>query len=509
MPKTRKLRKTRKLKKTKKGKKRSRTNKTQMGGNSNIQFMDAIMRDDLPYIEENIVKFTDLSFENNIGKTPLDIAIDNYNNIKTTNFMDDYGRNLELIFTRTQIIETLLKNGANGDNIEIPGIDFSKTNLRNVKLKGANLSGANLEKTNLSNANLEGANLSNTNLTKTIFNGAKLDGTDFTGTLLDTQTPSNVFRTTTDLPQTPENSVLDESQISVIEADPNDEDTIGEFSIDDSFDMPIGSQTPPGIMDSVDHDDEHELWNRIETVHRETEQERSARLKRERNEKKQNYLQRPKTTLTMNNTNPFEKVGLSGYHVFEMEDVNFCDYITENTDNVIFIYDQQVGVFDKPTIKNLITNETLDETKIVYECNEISEAFVPYEENIISGPMLNMRILAINGLMIPLNELDAAINGEHQIFVIETENDKNKIPIASLPTRLAMGDDESGREVVSADHCQTEVSIKVGKLSYIENRVLFDQCSTLGRGKTKKTRRKKKKTKRSRKNKNNKRIIIK
>ena len=206
----------------------------------------------------------------------------------------------------------------------------------------------------------------------------------------------------------------------------------------------------------------------------------------------------------MNNTNPFEKVGLSGYNVFEMEDVNFCDYIRENIDNVIFIYDQQVGVFDKPTIRNLITTETLDETKIVYECNEISEAFVPHEENIISGPMLNMRILAINGLMIPLNELDAAINGEHQIFVIETENDKNKIPIASLPTRLAMGDDESGREVVSADHCQTEVSIKVGKLSYIKNRVLFDQCSTLSRGKTKKTRRKKKKTKRSRKNKNNK-----
>ena len=476
--------KTRKLKKTKKGKKRSRTNKTQMGGNSNIQFMDAIMDDNLPYIEDNIVKFTDLSFENSRGETPLDIAIDKYNDLKTTNFMGDYGRKLELTSIRTQIIETLLKNGANGENIEIPGIDFSKTNLRNVKLKGANLSGANLEKTNLSNANLEGANLSNTNLTKTIFNGAKLDGTDFTGTLLDTQTP--------------ENSVLDESQISVIEADPNDEGTIGEFSIDDSFDMPIVPQTPSGLMDSVDHDDEHELWNRMETVHRETEQERSARLKRERTEKKQKYLLRPETTLTMNNTNPFEKVGLSGYHVFEMEDVNFCDYIRENIDNVIFIYDQQVGVFDKPTIRNLITTETLDETKIVYECNEISEAFVPHEENIISGPMLNMRILAINGLMIPLNELDAAINGEHQIFVIETGNDKPTIPIASLPTRLAMGDNESGQAVVSANHCQAEVSIKVGNLSYIENQVLLDQCTILGRGKTQKTRRKKKKTKRVR-----------
>jgi len=353
------------------------------------------------------------------------------------------------------------------------------------------------KKRSRTNKTQKGGNLVEANLDGAAVDGAILEETNLDGSAID-----------------------NESQISVIEADPNDESTIGELSIDDSFDTPIVPQTPSGLMnsfdtpivlqtshglmDSVDHDDEHELWNRMETVHRETEQERSARLKRERNEKKQRYLQRTETTLTMNNTNPFEKVGLSGYHVFEMEDVNFCDYITKNQDNVIFIYDQQVGVFDKPTIKNLITNETLDETKIVYECNEISEAFVPYEENIISGPMLNMRILAINGLMIPLNELDAAINGEHQIFVIETENDKNKIPIASLPTRLAMGDDESGREVVSADHCQTEVSIKVGKLSYIENRVLFDQCSTIGRGKPKKTRRKKKKTKRSRKNKKNK-----
>lgn len=520
MPKTKKLNKTKKLKKTKKGKKRSRTNKTQIGGNLNTKFMDAIIEDDLPYIKENIINITDLSFENSSGDTPLDIAIAKYNDLKTTEFMGDDEREIELYSIRTQIIITLLKNGANGENIEIPGINFNKADLQNVKLKGANLSGATLEYANLDGSNLENANLSNTdfqdatirnaNLTKTRFNGANLDGTningstttgtDFTGTMLDMQTP--------------ENSVLDESEISIIETDPNESNTIGNLGdIEESFDIPETSPGPLpntinddwllGLMGSANQDDtqsnnENELWNRMEPVNRETEQERNERLKRERNEKKQNYLQRPEITLTMNDTNPFENVGLFGYHALEMEDISFCDYITEKQDNVIFIYDQQVGVLDKPTIRKLITSETLDETYIVYECRELSEAFVPHEENIISGPMLNMRILAINGLMIPLNELDEVVNGEHQIFVIETGNDKPTIPIASLPTRLAMGDIESGRAVVSANHCQSEVSIKVGNLSYIENRVLLDQCSILGRGKIQKTRRKKKKTKRVR-----------
>ena len=520
MPKTKKLNKTKKLKKTKKGKKRSRTNKTQIGGNLNTKFMDAIIEDDLPYIKENIINITDLSFENSSGDTPLDIAIAKYNDLKTTEFMGDDEREIELYSIRTQIIITLLKNGANGENIEIPGINFNKADLQNVKLKGANLSGATLEYANLDGSNLENANLSNTdfqdatirnaNLTKTRFNGANLDGTningstttgtDFTGTMLDMQTP--------------ENSVLDESEISIIETDPNESNTIGNLGdIEESFDIPETSPGPLpntinddwllGLMGSANQDDtqsnnENELWNRMEPVNRETEQERNERLKRERNEKKQNYLQRPEITLTMNDTNPFENVGLFGYHALEMEDISFCDYITEKQDNVIFIYDQQVGVLDKPTIRKLITSETLDETYIVYECRELSEAFVPHEENIISGPMLNMRILAINGLMIPLNELDEVVNGEHQIFVIETGNDKPTIPIASLPTRLAMGDIESGQAVVSANHCQAEVSIKIGKLSYIENRVLLDQCSILGRGKIQKTRRKKKKTKRVR-----------
>ena len=247
---------------------------------------------------------------------------------------------------------------------------------------------------------------------------------------------------------------------------------------------------------------ENDRWSRTGVIHRETERERNQRFQREREIKKQNYLERSKITLDKNNTDPFKTIGLSGYYAIMMEDVSFCKYIKESSDNVIFIHDQQVGLIDKETITKLITNETLDETKIVYQCNELSEAFIPYEENIISGPMLNMDIMGIFGLMLPLEDLDEVVNGTHQIFVIKTENDKDKIPIASLPTRLATGD-EIGNVVVSANHCQAEVPIKVGKLSYVDNEVLLKQCDK----KRKTYRKKQKKSKRSpktRKNKNKK-----
>jgi uncharacterized protein YjbI with pentapeptide repeats len=559
--------KTKKVGPSKKGKKISRKNKTQMGGNLNTQFMDAINNADLEYIQSNIKQLEDLSFENKDGNTPLGIAVDRYNDLETTEFMGNYERKLYSI--RTQIIEILLENGANGGNIEIPGINLNKAYLKGVNLVEANLEGANLEDSNLVGANLEGANLKGVNLkwanledsnlvganlegaklkradlVEANLEGANLEGADLEGAELEVANLVGANLVEANLEESSlegadleganlkganlEGANLKEANLkranleganlegaNLKRANLKEANLVGanlEGANLEGANLE-GAELEEANLEGAAMDGaifeesnlEEEIFNTqspSNVFHVLHKTERNERLKRERNEKKQKYLQRPEITLNINNTNPFEKVGLSSYHVFEMEDVNFCDYIREDQDNVIFIYDKQVGMFDKSTIRKLITTETLDETKIVYECNEISEAFVPYEENIISGPMLNMRILAINGLMIPLNELDAVVNVEHQIFVIETENDKNKIPIASLPTRLAMGDDESGRAVVSADHCQEEVLIKVGKLSYIENRVLLDQCPILvGKGKPKKTERKKNKTKRIRRKK--------
>ena len=558
--------KTKKVTSPHKGKKKSRTKKTQKGGDSNTDFMNAIKESDLSYVEKNIGNITDLSFENSNGNTPLDVAINKYNELKTTEFMGDDGRDMELYSIRTQIIIALLRNGANGENIELPGINFNYVELKNVNLKGSDLTGATLENANLDganltgatleNANLDGANLTDANLsgadlqytiitnatlTNTKFIGANMDGTningsntygaDFTGTILDTTpTSDTVFRTTTDLPRT-----FDE-QVATINTDVNYNYNNGEFMSDiegdssenndisltdnDYLDLsepgPVVPPTPApratndsfSLLDLMDSaattqpTNENDRWSRTGVIHRETERERNQRFQREREIKKQNYLERSKITLDKNNTDPFKTIGLSGYYAIMMEDVSFCKYIKESSDNVIFIHDQQVGLIDKETITKLITNETLDETKIVYQCNELSEAFIPYEENIISGPMLNMDIMGIFGLMLPLEDLDEVVNGTHQIFVIKTENDKDKIPIASLPTRLATGD-EIGNVVVSANHCQAEVPIKVGKLSYVDNEVLLKQCDK----KRKTYRKKQKKSKRSpktRKNKNKK-----
>jgi len=547
--------KTKKVTSPHKGKKKSRTKKTQKGGDSNTDFMNAIKESDLSYVEDNIGNITDLSFEDSSGNTPLDVAINKYNELKTTEFMGDDEREMELYSIRTQIIIALLKNGANGENIELPGINFNNVEFQNVNLSGSDLTGATLENANLDGANLTDANLSgadlqytiitNATLTNTKFIGANMDGTningsntygaDFTGTILDTTpTSDTVFRTTTDLPRT-----FDE-QVATINTDVNYNYNNGEFMSDiegdssenndisltdnDYLDLsepgPVVPPTPApratndsfSLLDLMDSaattqpTNENDRWSRTGVIHRETERERNSRLQEERKNKKQNYLERTKITLDTNNTDPFETIGLSGFDLIMREDVSFCKYIKESSDNVIFIHDQQVGLIDKETITKLITNETLDETKIVYQCNKLSEAFIPYEENIISGPMLNMDIMGIFGLMLPLEDLDEVVNGTHQIFVIKTENDKDKIPIASLPTRLATGD-EIGNVVVSANHCQAEVPIKVGKLSYVDNEVLLKQCDKKGGKKRKTYRKKQKKSKRSpktRKNKNKK-----
>ena len=537
--------KTKKVTSPHKGKKKSRTKKTQKGGDSNTQFMNAIKEGDLSYIEDNIKNITDLSFENSSGNTPLDVAINKYNELETTEFMGDDEREIELYSIRTQIIIALLKNGANGENIELPGINFNNVELKNVNLSGSDLTGATLEYANLDGANLTDANLSGTDLQDTIITNATLintkfieanmDGTnindsnttgaDFTGTILDTTpTSDTVFRTTTDYPQTFDEQVatINTDDMSDIEADSSENNDIS-LTDNDYLDLsepgPLVPPTPApratndsfSLLDLMDSaattqpTNENDRWSRTGVIHRETERERNQRFQREREIKKQNYLERPRITLDTNNTDPFKTIGLSGYYAIMMENVDFCKYI-ENNNNVIFIHDQQVGLIDKETITNLITNETLDETKIVYQCNELSEAFIPYEENIISGPMLNMDIMGMFGLMLPLEDLDEVVDGTQQIFVIKTENDKDKIPIASLPTRLATGDD-TGNVVVSANHCQAEVYIKVGKLSYVDNKVLLKQCDKKGGKKRKTYRKKQKKSKRSpktRKNKNKK-----
>ena len=202
-------------------------------------------------------------------------------------------------------------------------------------------------------------------------------------------------------------------------------------------------------------------------------------------------LVRDKVSLEKSVNNPFTDLELTRYDPILMESVQFCDYVKDDKDNLLFIFNKQVGFIEKSRIKDFISQDTLDKNKIIYQCKKIDQAFQPRDENIVGGPALNMDIIGLFGVMVPLSYLDEVVNGKHQIFVIESTNANKTMPIASLNTRL-------GGNVVSANHCQAEVAIQVSKLSYVDNDVLIGMCKKGGKRKSK---RRTKKSKRSKKTK--------
>ena len=454
-----------------------RKNKTkkQYGGN-NDDFMNAINRADLEYVKQNINDITDFSFEDIYGKTPLEKAIIEYSiiehpitNEETFNRYSNY----------VDIIRLLLENGANGENIELPNFNFENINLENANLKNAYLYGSNMSNANLLGAELQNANLSKvdltnatlelTNLTNTNFNGANLKNTKFVDAVID----GTIFT----------NTILGEYEDESDEDDEEYEYEDGEHvDENDSF-----LDTPPDddISEIEYNPDDDITFDEldIEPINHD--------------ERLQALLHREKVTLQKYDKNPFTDIELEHDDLITMEEVKYCDYIKDK-DNLFFIFDKQVAFVKRSRIRNLTdhNDELFDKHKIVYKCRELDEAFLPRDENIISGPALNMDIIGLFGVMIPLEYLDEIVNSTKQIFIIEPVDNIRITPIASLHTRM-------GGNVDSANHCQAKVNIQMGKLSYIENNVLLEECAKKGGKKRKTNRKKQTKAKRTRKTKKN------
>ena len=531
---------TKKHKGSSKNKKRTRSKKSHKGGSSNADFMKAINNADLEYIQSNIKQMEDLSFEDASGKTPLDNAVEKYNDIPyPIGNVDDFMR----FDNYTKIIILLLENGANGENITLHNFNFEKAKFKGVKLQGSDLRGSNFIEANLENADLskatlraanfsgadlEDANLSKTDVTNTVFDSAILDGTNLEGSNIKDAVLTNTIyesemsadegdsedeleemipisddssNVSTDLPESYSPTGVDQTHESLGSREPSFSDELNDISFisEDGYDVNnISDFESPNNLTSIFNNGD---W--LDQENDTQEQQRREQRERRREVMKNDYLQREKITINKSDINPFPTVGMTGHDVIMMEDVKYCDYIKEDPNNLLFIFDKQVAMINRSQIEGFIANETLDESKIVYQCKQTDMAFIARQENIISGPTLNMDIIGLFGVMIPLNYLDEVVNQPHQIFIIETNNNRSKNPIASLNTRLAT-EDESGQAVVSANHCQVEVSIKLGQLSYIENNVLEEECAKSG-GKKRISRRKKGKkggkSKGSRKNK--------
>jgi hypothetical protein len=132
------------------------------------------------------------------------------------------------------------------------------------------------------------------------------------------------------------------------------------------------------------------------------------------------------------------------------------------------MYEGQKALIDKAQLRKTV-NE-YDE-QIVFQCKNIDTTVTPRLENIIEGPHLNMRSIALSGVMIPLNQITEVIVRDKQIFVIQTDSNskRQQTPIASLKAIL-------GGNLVGADHCREAVPIRIGNISYVDNDTLQKQC---------------------------------
>lgn len=326
--------------------------------------------------------------------------------------------------------------GANLKGSRLDGINFVGATLTGVDLEGANLEGSNfegvdlsdldLESLNIQRANFKHAQLNNVNLTNANLTGANLNGADLEGANLNGANLTNA-----DL----EGANLTGARLqgAILTGANLEDDSVLRTMLD--------SPTSTSIYhDSISH---------------------STSTLRE-------LLKRKSVKLTKYPDNPFKNGILSSYNVILLEDVNYCEYI-KNKNNLLIFFGKQVAIIDRETLKQFIDTTTVNPDNIVYRCKDVDGAFMPRNSNIISGPTLNMTAIGLNGPIVPLEYLDQVVKGVHQIFMIEPTDNVKKMPIASLGTRL-------GGSVVSANHCQANVNKQMCTISYIENNTLLEAC---------------------------------
>ena len=349
----------------------------------------------------------------NLEYTNLEGANMRVVNLQGAVHIDD--ANLNNVILRGTNLQGVNLEGVNLFGADLTGANLQEVNLYESKLQkanltNANLEGANLEKTDFRGANLQDADLTDVNLNNTIFRKANLNGTIF-GTMFDHYGSTPDFRGT----------FLDDSE----------EDSEEEIE-NDTMDVTSSSNPPLTIEES----DTEEIM-----------------------------LTRKPIVITQ--YQPLFSQ-LSGFDVNLQDDLNYCEYIKEEPDNLLFIHKGQIVSVEKKVLKKMITGETMNKDHIIFQCKNIENAYTPRNSNIIGGPHLNMTSIGIPYVMIPLAEIDFVINNHYQIYIIESCNNR-PIPIASLNTRL-------GGNVVSADFCQALVTINPGSLTYLENDYLFNLC---------------------------------
>ena len=397
---------------------------------------------------------------------------DDDNHMKVLNTKNEAGYSplpFAMLEGNNEIVILLLQKGVNADGFNFDDFDFSGTNLHYTKISDGSFINAKFIQTNLTHtefincdftdadmtdaiitdALLEDCDFTNATLTNTDFTGATITNSDFTDANIN-DAIGIIIPHTTDIgpPRPPQVITQDLSEFPTYSTNNNpnlsistiDDNTLDDNSLDDDASYDSGewftNENPP-----------------FRPLPPPVPQPRISR----RNE----LLRRNKVTLEKSKINPFLNSDLNGYDIFEMEDINFCSHIIDNPDNLLLFYGKQSTVITRRNLQYIL--DTNDD-KIVFQCVNVDDFFQP------DRPYLNMSMVGLQGIMIPLEQIDEVLNGEHQIFIVEPIVDgQTEIRIGSLATLL-------GGNILDATDCH-ELPIKIGNISYVTKDVLQKLCA--------------------------------
>ena len=134
----------------------------------------------------------------------------------------------------------------------------------------------------------------------------------------------------------------------------------------------------------------------------------------------------------------------------EEENINICDYIEEDKDNIVIVYNNNEYFF---TTRQIISTQKDDAT--VYPCVRASHAIIPHRENVISTkPLYDLK--KIGFVYSHFCDMKRYFNNpDNQLFAII--NTKQEYP-SFVSDRIFSGRD---RDVVSGLHCQEGQESKI------------------------------------------------
>lgn len=160
-------------------------------------------------------------------------------------------------------------------------------------------------------------------------------------------------------------------------------------------------------------------------------------------------------------------------NVVTLEDENLCEYIRNDTNNLLFIFGKQISFINRQQLYKIFDDFVDNASKIYYKCKNIDNvALVPRLENVIMIPYLNMHMFALLGAMIPLEQLKKVITSKNQVYLVEQKKDTANInPVTSLNSII-------GEDVSSGMHCQEDIPIKECDISFISNEVFMKECNS-------------------------------